>query len=156
MIGYSAHETTLAALMIAMNIWEDIPPTYASALIFERYENGRIGIFYRNGTNDNDLYDFTQAICNQTECDAIQLRQSLKDVIPLNWNSECQNSSKMCKNSSIPVILLILSWIILIPCLLSNCSCYCFDQFRFQIRQNILYFRLGTGIRPLSNTQCVC
>ena len=28
--GYSAHETTIAALAIAMNVWEDVPPFYAS------------------------------------------------------------------------------------------------------------------------------
>ena len=105
--GYSAHETTIAALSIAMNVWEDVPPFYASgmrrdtiqflnhsysAFFFEKYHDGTVKIFFHNSTRSNfdnstqNHYDITTNVCqyanDQTKCTLEELETSLMEVIP--------------------------------------------------------------------------
>ena len=59
---YSAHDTTLTALMAAMDNFNFLQPPYASCLIFELYEDQSIKLFYRNDTS-KDVEPYQLEIC---------------------------------------------------------------------------------------------
>ena len=101
---YSAHDTTLSAALIAMDAWDDVQPYYASgkyftlkfysdligdfisfflALLFERYNDGTVEIFFRNGTEESDLHSLSEQICGSSSCTHDQLTDAWRDVIPL-------------------------------------------------------------------------
>ena len=40
---YSAHDTTLAAAMVAMDVWHDVQPYYASGKFLSERQNGHFG-----------------------------------------------------------------------------------------------------------------
>lgn len=126
--GYSAHETTIAALSIAMDVWEDVPPFYASAFFFEKYNDGTVKIFFHNSTrNDFDNstqnhFDITTNVCryakDQTRCTLDELETSLMEVIPANWDVECENEHATIdkyKGRYIAVlVIMLLSWLVII------------------------------------------
>lgn len=88
---YSAHDTTLSAALVAMDTWDDVQPYYASALLFERYNDGTIEIFFRNGTSESDLHSLSEKICGSSSCTHSELTDAWRDVIPLSWEAECHN-----------------------------------------------------------------
>lgn len=47
---YSAHDTTLTGLFVAMDNFNFLQPPYASAIIFELYDDSSIKLLYRNET----------------------------------------------------------------------------------------------------------
>ena len=119
--------------MIAMNIWEDIPPTYAAALLFEKYEDQSIKIFFRNGTSENDIYNFTPNICGKDVCTLTDLNRALADVISQNWDQECGNTTRSdpCSGYPLLVVLLIISWTLFTVTLyFTKFSCRLLDQIR--------------------------
>ena len=96
---YSAHDTTLSAAMIAMDIWDNVQPYYASgspsffqayfisvtsALLFERYNDNTVKISFVNGTMEEDLHvhDYTNTTCQQSPCGIENLRDAWASVIP--------------------------------------------------------------------------
>ena len=103
---YSAHDTTLAAALVAMNTMLDpfAQPFYASgiyktsasgnqkslrkygfiynfsALLFEKYDDDSVEIFYRNGT---DFFkDLTEETCGVKPCSLMALADAWRSVIP--------------------------------------------------------------------------
>jgi len=88
---YSAHDTTLAAAMVAMNVWHDVQPYYASALLFERFSDGSVEIHFRNGSSEANMFDLTGEICSSVPCTIDDLEEVWREVIPLNWDAECHN-----------------------------------------------------------------
>ncbi|XP_032091750.1 prostatic acid phosphatase-like [Thamnophis elegans] len=92
MIVYSAHDTTLGALQMALNIYNYKLPPYASCQIFEQYEeeNGlhTIEMYFQNDTS-KESYPVTLPGCSY----ACPLQQFAKLVFPIlvdNWEKECE------------------------------------------------------------------
>merc|ERR1719402_1682075 len=88
---YSAHDTTLSAALVAMNtLIEDFyQPYYASVILFERYNDNTVEIFYRNGTEF--MADLTETTCGVKPCTLEDLARAWAPVIPESWDAECHN-----------------------------------------------------------------
>ena len=76
-----------------------------SALLFERFSDGSVEIYFRNGTEESNFFDLTQEVCQKVPCKISDLESAWRDVIPLNWDAECHNMDpspegfrKMSKN----------------------------------------------------------
>jgi len=122
---YSAHDTTLAAALVAMNAQQKNfkQPFYASALLFERYFDDSTGthsieIWYKN---NKEFTDLTAETCGESPCSLDQLEQAWLPVIPLNWDAECHHMDPSPEHfqaletkSNILAVILALSWAIFI------------------------------------------
>ncbi|XP_014793148.1 PREDICTED: prostatic acid phosphatase isoform X2 [Calidris pugnax] len=94
---YSAHDTTLGALQIALNIFNGKLPPYASCQFFELYQesNGQYSIemHYRNDSS-KDPYVLTLPGCNSS-CPLEKFAELVSPVITENWSKECGKKDKM-------------------------------------------------------------
>ena len=98
---YSAHDTTVSAALIAMDVWDDVQPYYASgnyslllfvisynlyvlALLFERYTDGMVEISFVNGTMEEDIlvHNLTEKTCGEYPCSIQSLADAWRTVIP--------------------------------------------------------------------------
>lgn len=108
---YSAHDTTLSAALVAMDLWDDVQPYYASALLFERYNDETVEIFFRNGTTNDDLHNLSEQVCGSSSCTFDQLSDAWRDVIPMSWDAECHNMDPKPDSTTLGIFLGI-SWIL--------------------------------------------
>uniref|UniRef100_A0A8C0ZC40 acid phosphatase n=1 Tax=Cyanistes caeruleus TaxID=156563 RepID=A0A8C0ZC40_CYACU len=94
---YSAHDTTVGALQIALNIFNGKLPPYAACQIFELYQesNGQYSIemHYRNDTS-KDPYLLTLPGCTSS-CPLEKFAELVSPVITENWSKECGKKDKM-------------------------------------------------------------
>ena len=78
------------------------------ALLFERFSDGSVEIYFRNGTEESNFFDLTQEVCQKVPCTISDLEEAWRDVIPLNWDAECHNMDPspegLRKMSKIPQI----------------------------------------------------
>lgn len=93
MIVYSAHDSTVVALQEALNVFSGLQPPYASCHIFELHQekNGSFSIemFYRNDSSVSEPYAVSLPGCSQ-RCPLQDFLKLTHDVIPQDWNRECQ------------------------------------------------------------------
>ncbi|XP_078519997.1 prostatic acid phosphatase isoform X2 [Lissotriton helveticus] len=91
MIMYSAHDTALVALQMALNVYNDQLPPYAACHIFELYQedNGQysIDMFYRNDTGA-DPHALLLPDCG-TPCILQQFSDLVSPIIAKDWKKEC-------------------------------------------------------------------
>ncbi|XP_059507958.1 lysosomal acid phosphatase-like isoform X6 [Stegostoma tigrinum] len=91
MIMYSAHDTTIIALQMALGIYS-LAPTYAACHIFELYQetNGSytMEMYYRNESNSKP-YLLTLPSCTE-KCPLHKFIEIAAEVIPKNWAKECE------------------------------------------------------------------
>ncbi|XP_026527017.1 LOW QUALITY PROTEIN: lysosomal acid phosphatase [Notechis scutatus] len=92
MLVYSAHDTTLAALQTALNVYNGKQPPYASCHIFELYEeddgNFTVEMFFRN-ESQKEPYILQLPDCKQ-RCPLPQFLQLTEPVISKDWKQECK------------------------------------------------------------------
>ncbi|XP_013925951.1 PREDICTED: lysosomal acid phosphatase [Thamnophis sirtalis] len=92
MLMYSAHDTTLAALQTALNVYNGKQPPYASCHIFELYQeddgNFTVEMFFRNESH-KEPYVLLLPDCKQ-RCPLQQFLQLTEPVISQDWKQECQ------------------------------------------------------------------
>ncbi|KAM3856133.1 lysosomal acid phosphatase isoform 2-T2 [Vipera latastei] len=92
MLMYSAHDTTLAALQTALNVYNGKQPPYASCHIFELYQeddgNFTVEMFFRN-ESQKEPYVLQLPKCKQ-RCPLPQFLQLTEPVISQDWKQECQ------------------------------------------------------------------
>ncbi|XP_058859336.1 lysosomal acid phosphatase-like [Acipenser ruthenus] len=92
---YSAHDTTIVALQLALDVYNGKQAPYASCHIFELYQDDHgaftVGMFYRNETG-KDPYPVKLANCTQ-DCPLEDFIRITKSVIPDDWAKECQIGS---------------------------------------------------------------
>ena len=92
---YSAHDTTVSALLNTMGIFKTIGyhnPPYASSVLIElrKYNDGpRVQVFYRNTTGEPDPLEIPG--CG-TSCPLENMFKIYNDVLPVNWEEECSLS----------------------------------------------------------------
>ncbi|XP_041053519.1 prostatic acid phosphatase-like isoform X1 [Carcharodon carcharias] len=91
LIMYSAHDTTIAALQMALGVYS-LAPTYAACQIFELYQEKdgsfTVEMYYRNESN-SEAYLLTLPSCTKS-CPLKKFIQITADVIPKNWEKECR------------------------------------------------------------------
>ncbi|XP_010005784.1 PREDICTED: prostatic acid phosphatase [Chaetura pelagica] len=94
---YSAHDTTIGALQIALNIFNGKLPPYAACQLFELYQesSGRYSIemYYRNDTS-RDPYLLTLPGCTSS-CPLEKFAELVSPIITENWSKECGKKDKM-------------------------------------------------------------
>uniref|UniRef100_A0A8C3KAE3 acid phosphatase n=1 Tax=Calidris pygmaea TaxID=425635 RepID=A0A8C3KAE3_9CHAR len=94
---YSAHDTTLGALQIALNIFNGKLPPYASCQFFELYQESSgqysIEMHYRNDSS-KDPYVLTLPGCTSS-CPLEKFAELVSPVITENWSKECGKKDKM-------------------------------------------------------------
>ncbi|XP_065609745.1 prostatic acid phosphatase-like [Cyrtonyx montezumae] len=94
---YSAHDTTIGAIQIALNIFNGKLPPYAACQFFELYQesNGRYSIemHYRNDSSV-DPYLLTLPGCTSS-CPLEKFAELVSPIITENWSKECGNKDKM-------------------------------------------------------------
>ncbi|KAG5673760.1 hypothetical protein PVAND_003780 [Polypedilum vanderplanki] len=91
---YSAHDTTVANMLNTLGVFKLLGyhnPPYTSHILFELIEKNNdyfVQVFYRNTTGDPLLLNLP---CG-TLCPLNQMFKTYKDVLPINWEEECQLS----------------------------------------------------------------
>ncbi|KAM7064095.1 prostatic acid phosphatase isoform 1-T1 [Molossus nigricans] len=95
LVMYSAHDTTVSGLQVALDVYNGILPPYASCHIMELYlEKGEyfIEMFYRNETH-HEPYPLTLPGCTPS-CPLTKFATLVSSVIPQDWSTECMTTSK--------------------------------------------------------------
>uniref|UniRef100_A0A8C3KC28 acid phosphatase n=1 Tax=Calidris pygmaea TaxID=425635 RepID=A0A8C3KC28_9CHAR len=104
---YSAHDTTLGALQIALNIFNGKLPPYASCQFFELYQESSgqysIEMHYRNDSS-KDPYVLTLPGCTSS-CPLEKFAELVSPVITENWSKECGKKDKMKGSVTAPYFL---------------------------------------------------
>ncbi|CAO2633765.1 Prostatic acid phosphatase [Lemmus lemmus] len=94
-VMYSAHDTTVSGLQMALDVYNGILPPYASCHIMELYqeEGGQhfVEMYYRNETQ-HELYPLTLPGCTHS-CPLEKFAELLDPVIPEDWSTECMGTS---------------------------------------------------------------
>ncbi|NXU87880.1 PPAP phosphatase, partial [Xiphorhynchus elegans] len=100
---YSAHDTTVGALQMALNIFNGKLPPYAACQFFELYQESNfsmllirrysIEMHYRNDTS-KDPYLLTLPGCTSS-CPLEKFAELVSPVITDNWSRECGKKDKM-------------------------------------------------------------
>uniref|UniRef100_A0A6J0U6M1 Lysosomal acid phosphatase n=1 Tax=Pogona vitticeps TaxID=103695 RepID=A0A6J0U6M1_9SAUR len=97
MLMYSAHDTTLVALQMALDVYNGKQAPYASCHIFELYQdydgNFSVEMFFRNESG-KDPYPLQLPGCEQ-RCPLQKFLQLTEPVIPQHWKEECQIDTTM-------------------------------------------------------------
>ncbi|CAG2161546.1 unnamed protein product [Oppiella nova] len=94
------HDTQLALLLNALNVFDRKSPPFGSTIMIElRQSNGKpmIEMFYLNNTESEEPIALTLPNCmNATiECHFQQFVQSVNHLIPGDWNQECHNNDSL-------------------------------------------------------------
>ncbi|CAG2107647.1 unnamed protein product, partial [Medioppia subpectinata] len=94
---YSTHDTQIALLLNALNVFDKKSPPFGSTIMIElRQTNNKytIEMFYLNDTQSEKPMTLVLPNCTnaRNECLFQQFVESVNDLIPGDWNSECQNT----------------------------------------------------------------
>ncbi|XP_015423601.1 PREDICTED: prostatic acid phosphatase isoform X3 [Myotis davidii] len=95
LIMYSAHDTTVSGLQMALDVFNGILPPYASCHLMELYlEKGEyfVEMYYRNETH-HEPYPLTLPGCTPS-CPLTKFAELVAPVIPEDWSTECRITSK--------------------------------------------------------------
>ncbi|XP_038288249.1 prostatic acid phosphatase isoform X2 [Canis lupus baileyi] len=101
LIMYSAHDTTVSGLQMALDVYNGILPPYASCHIMELYlEKGEyfVEMYYRNETQ-HEPYPLTLPGCTPS-CPLTEFAELVAPVIPQDWSTECMTTSNDQGHSS--------------------------------------------------------
>nr|XP_044992584.1 prostatic acid phosphatase isoform X1 [Jaculus jaculus] len=94
LVMFSAHDTTVGGLQMALDVYNGLLPPYASCHIIELYqEDGEYSVemYYRNETQ-HEPYPLTLPGCTHS-CPLEKFAQLLAPVIPQDWSKECMTTS---------------------------------------------------------------
>ncbi|TKC35226.1 hypothetical protein EI555_011027, partial [Monodon monoceros] len=94
LIIYSAHDTTVSALQMALDVYNGILPPHASCHLTELYfEKGEyfIEMYYRNETQ-HEPHPLTLPGCTPS-CPLTKFAELVAPVIPQDWSTECAMSN---------------------------------------------------------------
>ncbi|KAM5292812.1 prostatic acid phosphatase [Ctenodactylus gundi] len=94
LVMYSAHDTTVSGLQMALNVYNGILPPYASCHLMELHlENGEpfVEMYYRNETH-HEPYPLTLPGCTHS-CPLEKFAELVAPVIPQDWSTECMTTS---------------------------------------------------------------
>nr|pir protein B0361.7 [imported] - Caenorhabditis elegans [Caenorhabditis elegans] len=90
--AYSAHDSTIAALLATLGVFYDIYPKYATCLLIEMHklanETRLIRVFHKNETDIDRLIEYSIPGCDDP-CTLQKLGDDLKKYFPEDWEAEC-------------------------------------------------------------------
>ncbi|EHB09870.1 Prostatic acid phosphatase [Heterocephalus glaber] len=93
-VMYSAHDTTVSGLQMALDVYNGILPPYASCHLIELYlEKGEyfVEMYYRNETQ-HEPHPLTLPGCTHS-CPLEKFDELVTPVIPQDWSTECMITS---------------------------------------------------------------
>ncbi|XP_050813128.1 lysosomal acid phosphatase isoform X2 [Gopherus flavomarginatus] len=97
LLAYSAHDTTLVALQMALKVYNGRQAPYASCHIFELYQdddsNFSVEMFFHNESG-REPFPLTLPGCEQ-RCPLLDFLQLTDRIIPQDWAHECQVASNV-------------------------------------------------------------
>ncbi|XP_067649330.1 prostatic acid phosphatase-like [Haliotis asinina] len=130
---FSAHDTTVAAVLSALRVYNKLSPPYTSTVIMELHQN-TLGDFYvemyfrnttsRDPNDDTQPYNLTIPGCD-FKCPFNQFVSLTRDMVPTDWKKECDitgwsqlkfNLATIIAISVASGVVLILLLVILIMC----------------------------------------
>ncbi|KAE8606595.1 hypothetical protein XENTR_v10010797 [Xenopus tropicalis] len=121
LIAYSAHDSTLAALQMALDVYNGKQVPYASCHIFELFEEDS-GIFtvemYLRNESGKSPYPLSLPGCAHA-CPLQEFQSLLQPIIPQDWETECQTPSFM----KTPGLIVGLSFVALIVLIMIAAIC---------------------------------
>ncbi|KAH9488851.1 hypothetical protein Btru_058684 [Bulinus truncatus] len=97
---YSAHDTTVAALLSAMHVFDRHAPMYRALVMVELHyiqNDYFVRIYYRNDTT-REPYELTPPGC-ENPCKLAEFVSITQDTVPEDWDQECQLNSKSSQPS---------------------------------------------------------
>ncbi|CAI8038231.1 Lysosomal acid phosphatase, partial [Geodia barretti] len=99
------HDTTVAAMTTALDVYNNILPPYAAALMIELYNdtNGDywVSLYYRNDSDGSNLWPLNINSCqNTTLCSLQEFIDHTAPVIPSDWEMECGLTGDSGENST--------------------------------------------------------
>ncbi|GMT18953.1 hypothetical protein PFISCL1PPCAC_10250, partial [Pristionchus fissidentatus] len=91
MYAYSAHDTTLAAILATFGIFPVRFPLYATAIVIEMHQRGKeyyIEMYHKNETDGKDTFKHEMEGCH-TPCKLETLKKAMAPYEPADWHEEC-------------------------------------------------------------------
>lgn len=142
---YSAHDETIANLLMTLNLFEPHPPPYAAMILIELRTNAKqqyfVTVSYKNSSSEPMLLTLPDCI---TLCPLNQFVALTKDIVPENWEKECSQSwEKYGYNINTTAVIAILTSSILMLVLLVL-SIIGFVYWHYKREHNQYYLRLTT------------
>ncbi|CAB3402248.1 unnamed protein product [Caenorhabditis bovis] len=93
--AYSAHDSTIAALLSTFRIEYEYFPHYATALLIEMHKMSNstrvLRIFHKNETDVDDVVEYEIPGC-EAPCTPHKLKEDLSRYFPADWFAECGRS----------------------------------------------------------------
>ncbi|XP_069329338.1 prostatic acid phosphatase isoform X1 [Eulemur rufifrons] len=94
LVMYSAHDTTVSGLQMALDVYNGMLPPYASCHFMELYlDKGQyfVEMFYRNETQ-HEPHPLTLPGCTHS-CPLEKFAELVAPVLPQDWSAECRITS---------------------------------------------------------------
>ncbi|XP_052804852.1 prostatic acid phosphatase-like [Mya arenaria] len=92
MYMYSGHDTTVAALLSALGLFNDVSPQYTATVVVELHEDPSksfyVNIFYKNQTYNDKFVPLTLPGC-AFDCPFDQFVKLTKGAVPTDWKRQC-------------------------------------------------------------------
>lgn len=121
---YSAHDSTIVAILSALKSYNWMQPSYGTAVLFELHEDTDkyiVKVFYRNDTNE-EPYLLNLPDC-PAPCTIDAFAESIKTLLPTDWDEECRIpmiSNNLTYVAVVVIIMLIIMAIIARCCLIRH------------------------------------
>ncbi|PIC40606.1 hypothetical protein B9Z55_011891 [Caenorhabditis nigoni] len=141
--AYSAHDSTIAALLATLGIFYDIYPKYATCLLIEMHklqnQTRVIRVFHKNETDVDRLIEYSIPGCD-APCTLEGLGNDLSRYFPDDWELECG----LRWNMDFAYFVIILSLLIITIC---SCTMLLLEKYK---KKHILKFTgLGDDTVPM-------
>ncbi|XP_006214633.2 prostatic acid phosphatase [Vicugna pacos] len=132
LIMYSAHDTTVSALQMALDVYNGILPPYASCHLMELYlEKGEhfVEMYYWNATR-REPHPLTLPGCTPS-CPLTKFAELVAPVIPQDWSAECTTSNYEVLRIILAVVFCLVSGtlIVLLFILIRHGPCWQRDSY---------------------------
>uniref|UniRef100_A0A0K0E195 Acid phosphatase n=1 Tax=Strongyloides stercoralis TaxID=6248 RepID=A0A0K0E195_STRER len=91
LFAYSAHDTSVSAILSSFGITPEVFPLYASLVLVELHKINNesiIKVFYKNVTNSDEVYEYDIEGC-PSPCSYDRLLEARGKYIPKKWKVEC-------------------------------------------------------------------
>ncbi|KAK6166677.1 hypothetical protein SNE40_023315 [Patella caerulea] len=132
MMMYSGHDTTVAALLNAMKVFNQESPPYTATVIIELHEENNqyfVYSYYKNNTwpNTTSIHNLTLPGCD-FRCPVDKFDALTKDSIPVDWEKECsidQHGHNPLQFSEVAVTIMSIlgGMVLLLTMIILVCQC---------------------------------
>ena len=112
---YSGHDVTISFVLNSLGVFNNLPPPYASLVIFELLYQGDwyVQISYRNNTMV-EPYILTIPGCQQL-CPLPMFKELTQRLRPGNWAGECHGRQGMKADQSVFLLFILVSAVVICP-----------------------------------------